>query len=125
MTVSADAPSAARMFELVWSTLVGVLGTAATATLFRRAVKNIAHDELEEPPLSGFEIVRDGMDYRFVLPSSWRDRSEETVRALERLVWDELCPLLEELTGPAVIRMLRRHPELVRGGVASERGART
>lgn len=34
--------TAARIFELVWGTLVGVLGTAATATMFRRAARNMA-----------------------------------------------------------------------------------
>ena len=108
------------MFELVWSTLVGVLGTAATATMFRRAARNAATRRPEL--LHGFSIVREQLEYGFVLPPSWNGASEESFEALRVLVRQELCPLLEELTGPVVLRLLERQPELVRCKVVGRRG---
>ena len=37
-----DAASAAELFDLLWESLADVLGTAATATLLRRAIKTTA-----------------------------------------------------------------------------------
>lgn len=114
---AASEASAAHAFDLIWVTLTGVLGTAATATMFRRAVKNAARKHPDR--LHGLAIVRDGMDYRYVLPEAWRTETPECVDAIRYLVRHELCPLLEELTGPVVIRLLERHPELQRYRIVS------
>jgi hypothetical protein len=114
--------NAAGVFELVWSTLVSVLGTGATATMFRRAAKNAAANRPDLPALQGFDIVREGLDYGFVLPRSWSGVSEEACQALRYLVRKELCPLLQELTGPVVLRLLERQPELLRNGIIAKRG---
>jgi hypothetical protein len=42
------------------------------------------------------------------------------MHALQFLVNQELVPLLEELTGPVVVRKLRRIPELAEYGIAQE-----
>lgn len=117
--------TAAHVFELVWSTLVGVLGTAATATMFRRAARGVARSRPELRGLDGFAVVRDGLDYRFELPPSWRSGGEECLPALRYLVREELCPLLEELTGPVVLRLLERVPALQRSGILAEPGQGT
>jgi hypothetical protein len=117
--------TAARAFELVWSTLVGVLGTGATATMFRRAVRRSAgRNRPERIELQGLEVTRDGFDYRFVLPPAWTGDSEASLQALRYFIREELYPLLEELTGPVIIRLLERQPELQRSGVIAERGDR-
>jgi hypothetical protein len=117
--------SAAHVFEVVWNTLVGVLGTAAAATMLRRAARNAAKNGSELHELQGFDIVREGLDYRFVLPASWSSGCEECFQALRHLVREELCPLLKELTGPVVIRLLERQPELQRSGIIAEQGKLT
>lgn len=97
----------AAAFELVWSTLVNILGTAATASLVRKAARQGAakHRELEE-----LVVRRDGLDYAYCLPSSW-ERTERPA-ALMHLVRHELLPLLSLLTGDLVLRHLERVPEL-------------
>jgi hypothetical protein len=103
--------STASLFELVWGTLVDVLGTATTASLFRRATRNVrGMPEAEE--LGDFEIVRDGMQFGYALPEAWKREGAERVEALRFLVREGLCPLLTELTGAVVIGLLERVPEL-------------
>lgn len=113
-------PSAARAFELVWNTLVGVLGTAATATMFRRAARSAGKNRPELVELQGFAVARDGLDYVVELPPSWSGGDAGCLQALGYLVREELCPLLVELTGPVVIGLLERHPELER--IIGQRG---
>jgi hypothetical protein len=118
---AAERATAARAFEVVWNTLVGVLGTAATATLLRRAARSAAARRPELPELHGFQVLRDGLDYRFVLPPSWSSEREDCLRTVRHLVREELRPLLEELTGPVVVRLLERQPELQRSGIVEPR----
>lgn len=125
MPASANHPSPASTFELVWNTLISVLGAPATATMFRRAAKNAAENRPELRALSELDIVREGLSHRFVLPPSWSGPTDEGLEALRYLVREELCPLLEELTGPVVLGMLARQPELVQSGIVAERGDRT
>jgi hypothetical protein len=110
--------TAAELFQLLWDELSGVLGTAATAALLRRAVKRAARSE---PALSGLVIERKGLEYAFSLPPSWTsDRTATAPAQLGALVRGELRPLLAELTGPVVIQRLGRVPELARAGFGSE-----
>ena len=105
MSASGDAGSAAELFELLWESLADVLGTAATATLLRRAIKRAAsHGSAAEPAA----VSRKGPDYEYRLPETWRQPgNEEAVKAL-RGVAVELRMLLIELTGPVVVRRLAR-----------------
>lgn len=97
--------SAAVLFDLLWESLADVLGTAATATLVRRALKQVA------PQASGGEpviVTRNGLNYEYRLPETWKQTgNEEAVGAL-RIVAAELRVLLVELTGPVVVRRLTR-----------------
>jgi hypothetical protein len=99
-----DATSAAELFELLWESLADVLGTAATATLLRRAIKRAAaHTSCAE-----LVIARKGLDYEYRLPGTWQQPdNEETLGAL-RVLAAELRVLLVELTGPVVVRRLGR-----------------
>jgi hypothetical protein len=99
------ASSAAELFELLWESLADVLGTAAAATLLRRALKRAAaHISSAEPVI----VVRNGPDYEYRLPEAWKQPgNEEALNAL-RGVAVELRMLLIELTGPVVVRRLAR-----------------
>jgi hypothetical protein len=100
-----EATSAAELFEVLWESLADVLGTAATATLLRRAIKQAAaRTSWSEPVI----VARNGLDYEFRLPETWKQPgNEEAVGAL-RVVAAELRVLLAELTGPVVVRRLAR-----------------
>jgi hypothetical protein len=104
-----DATSPAELFDLLWESLADVLGTAATATLLRRAIKRAAsHTSWSEPVI----VVKNGLDYEYRLPETWKqpgneEASGEALGAL-RLVAAELRVLLVELTGPVVVRRLGR-----------------
>ena len=89
-----DSPVAARIFELVWDTLVDVLGTSATATLFRHAIRNVRAKGLSGVDMTGFDVIRDRLEYRFVLPPSWESENEQ-----------------------GVVGLLERQPELQRSGI--------
>jgi hypothetical protein len=100
-----DAASPAQLFDLLWATLADVLGTAATATLLRRAIKQAAsHTSWSEPVI----VTKNGLDYNYRLPETWKEPgNEEAVGAL-LVVAAELRVLLVELTGSVVIRRLGR-----------------
>jgi hypothetical protein len=100
----------AVLFELIWVSLVDLLGSAATATLFRRSLRRAA---ARVPELDGISISRERFEYRYVLPSGWKD---STPRALDGLreVARELQPLLLELTGSVVLHRLRGIADLER-----------
>jgi len=100
-----DATSAAELFELLWEFLADVLGTAATATLLRRAIKRAAaHTSWSEPVI----VARKGLDYAYRLPETWKQPGNEEALGALRVVAAELRVLLVELTGPVVVRRLGR-----------------
>ena len=100
-----DATSPAELFDLLWESLADVLGTAATATLLRRATKRAAsHTSWSEPVI----VARNGLDYEYRLPETWKQPGNEEALGALRLVAAELRVLLVELTGPVVIRRLGR-----------------
>jgi hypothetical protein len=109
--------SVAALFTLLWEALADVLGTAATATLLRRAARRAAP---RYPELSELAISREKLEYRYTLPPAWAGGAEGTPLALRELV-AELRPLLVELTGPVVIRRLERIPELRKRGIIPPR----
>jgi hypothetical protein len=83
--------SAAELFALLWGSLADMLGTAATATLLRRAIKQAASQSSRLEPVG---VIRNGLDYEY--------------RGELRAVAAELRVLLVELTGPVVVRRLAR-----------------
>jgi hypothetical protein len=97
--------SAAELFELLWESLADVVGTAAGATLLRRAIKQaVSRTSWSEPVI----VTRNGLDYEYRLPETWTQAcSEEALGAL-RVLAAELRMLLVELTGPVVVRRLGR-----------------
>ena len=110
--------SGAGLFALLWDSLADVLGTAATATLLRRAARRAVP---RSPELAELAISRDNLEYRYTLPSAWKGREEGTLIALRELV-GELRPLLVEMTGQVVIRHLERIPELRERGILPPQG---
>ena len=107
--------SVAALFTLLWEALADVLGTAATATLLRRAARRASP---RYPELTELAISREKLEYRYTLPPAWAGRADGTPLALRELV-GELRPLLVELTGPVVVRRLERIPELRKRGIIS------
>jgi hypothetical protein len=100
-----DTPSVAELFELLWESLADVLGTAATATLLRRAIKQAAaHTAGSEPVV----VTRHGLEYEYRLPETWRQPGNEEALGALRVVAAKLRVLLVELTGPVVVRRLGR-----------------
>ena len=109
-----DATSAAELFELLWESLADMLGTAATATLVRRAVKRVA---LQSSWSESVVVTRKGLEYEHCLPETWKQPgNEEAVGAL-RLVAAELRVLLVELTGPVVVGRLGRPGAFRKSGI--------
>jgi hypothetical protein len=105
-------PTPAALFTLLWDALVDLLGTASTAALLRRATHRASR---VSPELAEVQVVREGLDYRYALPSAWYVRSAAD-RALRRLV-AELLPVLAELTGPVAERHLAQVRALREGGI--------
>jgi hypothetical protein len=105
--------SAGDLFAILWSALADVLGTAAAATLLRRAAQRGA---VHWPELAGLAITRERLEYRYSVPVSWRDPSADPPRALCEL-GRELCTLLVDLTGPVIVNRLAQIPELGSRGV--------
>jgi hypothetical protein len=100
--------SPAMRFQALWDALTDVLGTAASATLLRRAAKRGA---TRARGLEALSIVRDAYEYRCVVPDAWRAASPAALAELRELV-AELEPLLRELTGAVIVQRLRALPEL-------------
>jgi hypothetical protein len=100
--------SGADLFALLWHALADVLGTAAAATLLRRATLRPA---MTFPELSALEITRAALEYQYRVPDAWNRAAPEPPAALSALV-RELWTLLVELTGPVVVTRLSQVPEL-------------
>jgi hypothetical protein len=82
-----------------------MLGTAATATLMRRAIKQAAPQTSWSEPVV---VIRNGLDYEYRLPETWKQPGNEKAVGALRVVAGELRVLLVELTGPVVVRRLGR-----------------
>jgi hypothetical protein len=109
-----DAASAAELFDLLWESLADVLGTAATATLLRRAIKAAASKTSWSEPVI---VTRNGLEYEYRLPETWKQAgNEEAVGAL-RVVAAELRVLLVELTGAVVVARLGRLAAFRKSGI--------
>lgn len=120
MNLAAGAPperlqpaTAAQLFELLWTSLTDVLGSATTATLLRRSRNNLVP---RLPELEDLRIDRRGLEYGYTLPESWKDVSTTSMEELRQLV-DELGPLLVQLTGSVILRKLAAIPAFSRNGI--------
>lgn len=100
-----DVSSAAKLFDLLWGSLADVLGTAATATLLRRAIKRTESQTSWPEPII---VARNGLDYEYRLPETWKQPGNEEAIGALRVLAAELRVLLVELTGSVVVRRLAR-----------------
>ena len=106
--------SAAELFDLLWGTLADVLGTAATATLLRRAIKRgAARTAWSEPVV----VARNGLDYTYRLPDAWKQSGNDEAVDVFRMITAELKVLLIELTGPVVVARLGQLAPLRKWGI--------
>ena len=119
-TAGAGLP-ACDLFAILWDALADLLGTAATATLLKRAARRAA---ARSPELAALVIRREGLACVYSCPSEWSRGLAGTSPALRELVAD-LRPLLVEMTGQVVVQHLEQIPELrERGLFAPREGAR-
>jgi hypothetical protein len=105
-------PTTAQVFDRLRETLVDVMGTAATATFLRRAIRKAA---TRYPELITIAITKQRLDYEYVVPKHW-SQSRQSLPALADLSC-ELEDLLLDLTGPVMVRRLRSIPLLVNAGL--------
>ena len=110
--------TASDLFTLLWQTLADMLGTAATATLLRRAAQRAA---VAWPELAALSITRGALEYEYQVPGAWSEPAPKPPQALCELV-RELWPLLLELTGSVVVNRLSQVAELRDRGLARPRG---
>jgi len=105
--------SAGAIFTVLWRELADILGTAAVASLVRRAAERAA---LRAPELAALSITREALEYRYVVPHAWNEPSPHAPQALRELC-RELWALLVELTGTVVVNRLAKVPELRDQGI--------
>ena len=109
-----DGASAAELFDVLWEALADVLGTAATATLLRRSIKQAAaHIAWSQPII----VVRHGPDYTYRLPETWTQPGNDEAVDVLRIVAAQLRVLLIELTGPVVVARLGQLAPLRKWGI--------
>ena len=119
MTAVAQAGGAAAaihpagVFAALWDALADVLGTAATATLLRRALIRSGPDS----GLAGVAITRDDLTFVYRLPTDWSEPHSDAARTALGVLAVHLTPLLAELTGAVVLNRLRRLAASERWGI--------
>ena len=106
-----------RLFIVLWEALADILGTAAAATLMRRAAQRAVP---RWPELAALSITRESLDYCYRVPSAWNDAAPDPPAALCDLT-RELWSLLVDLTGPVVVTRLAQVPELRERGMVPPR----
>lgn len=109
------------LFAILWESLADLLGTAATATLLRRAARRAAR---QSPELAELSIERHGLAWTHTCPPAWSGASPDHLHALHALI-EELRPILVEMTGQLVIRHLEKIPELRERGLLAPQEERT
>ena len=105
------------VFAMLWDALANLIGTAATATLVRRAAQRAV---LRCPELGELIIVRTELDYTYTPPPAWKEGQGAATPALRELS-TELQTLLIDSTGPIAVKHLERIPELRPLGFVSVR----
>jgi hypothetical protein len=101
-------PSVSALFTTLWDALADLLGTAATATLLRRAARRA---QARSPELAELAIHREGLTYSYTCPPSWSGSSIGAPPALGELI-GELRPLLIAMSGQVIIQALEQVLEL-------------
>ena len=109
--------SVSALFTVLWDALADLLGTAATATLLKRAARRAS---ARSPELSKLAIERKDLGYRYTCPPAWSETLPSSLAALRDLV-GELRPLLIEMTGQLVVRHLEQIVELRERGLFAPR----
>jgi len=109
--------TAEGLFALLWDSMADLLGTAATATLLRRALRRAS---AQQPVLCGVVTEREGLTYRYTVPPAWQQALDQEALAALRALTLELYPLLVEMTGPVVVRRLARVETLRRAALAPQ-----
>ncbi|HET9298978.1 MAG TPA: hypothetical protein VFO11_03475 [Candidatus Polarisedimenticolaceae bacterium] len=104
---------ACTLFTVLWDALADILGTAAAATLVRRAAQRAVP---RWPELGALSITRESLEYRYRVPPAWKDPSPDPPLALCELA-RELWALLVELTGSVVVNRLAQIPVLRDQGI--------
>jgi hypothetical protein len=104
---------ACTLFGILWEALADILGTAATATLLRRAARRA---ERQSPELAQLAIERHGLAWTHTCPPAWSGASPDHLGALRTLI-GELSPILVEMTGSVVVQHLEQIPELRERGL--------
>ena len=94
-----------------------MLGTAAAATLLRRAALRATP---RCPELLALSIVRADLEYRYTVPAAWSEAAPDAPQALRALT-RELWPLLVDLTGSVVVDRLAQIPEFRDRGIVPRR----
>ena len=84
--------------------MADILGTGATATLLRRAIRKVAE---RRPDLKDLTVRKEAFNYDFTVPNSWNEPQTKAMDAL-RDVTQALRPMLAELTGRVVLRQLEK-----------------
>jgi hypothetical protein len=110
----------AELFALLWHALADMLGTAAAATLLRRAAQRAS---VAYPELSGVRIALSSLEYHYQVPARWTQAGSGSTEPLRQLV-RELWPLLEELTGTVVVTRLEQVAQLRAHGLVPPRTPR-
>ena len=113
--------SGSELFATLWHALADILGTAAAATLLRRAAQQA---RATFPELSALEIARINLEYQYKIPVAWTQVAAEPPEALF-LVMAELWTLLKELTGSVVVNHLAQVAELRDAGLVPPRERRS
>jgi hypothetical protein len=108
---ASEVTTSSALFTILWNALADILGTAAGATLLRRA----AHRAVNRvPELAALGITRQRLEYRYELPAAWKGSGPgEGLRELTRELWI----LLTDLTGNVVTGRLEQIPELRDNGL--------
>jgi hypothetical protein len=109
--------SASDLFAILWRALADILGTAAAATLLRRAAQRAVP---RCPELAALSITRESLEYGYTVPTAWNDPATEPPQALCELA-RELWTLLVDLTGSVVVNRLEQIPELRGRGIVPQR----
>jgi hypothetical protein len=112
--------SAYALFALLWEGLADILGTAAAATLLRRAAQRAMP---RWPELTALVITRANQEYRYTIPAAWKEPGADPPQALCELA-RELSALLADLTGSVVINRLAQTRELRDRGIVVQRADR-
>jgi hypothetical protein len=113
--------SGSELFATLWHATADILGTAAAATLLRRAAQQAA---TTFPELSALEVARVNLEFQYKVPVVWNQPAAEPPEALFLLV-AELWRLLKELTGSVVINHLAQVAELRESGLIPPRELRS